>query len=156
MQLQTNIVAGWIEERAETLKTQLEIKTVIQGDFTSLPAPKDISDWANILLIKPTHNSIEKSTIDGLFRVTYYVDIYFLRVYSTDEPISASMIDATELLVKSLFFIDEDEERLPDGSPIAEGYVYRVDYDSDVQGLLRALDTDVTASKISYLLIAEQ
>lgn len=155
MRPQTNTVAEWIIARIAPLKTALNIKTVIQGDFTNLPAPEEIAAWANILLVKPTYNEIEHSNVDGLYEVHYYFNIYFMREFSTSEPINASLIEESETIAEALYELDSDD-RLPDQSPILEAFVTRIDYDSDVEGLLRVLDLDVTASRISFRLKAEQ
>lgn len=155
MRLRTNDVAAYIIAKVNVLKTALDIKTIIQGDFTSLPAPEEVHSWANIVLVKPSSNEIDRSSTDYLYTVFYYFDVYFLKKYDSDEPINASLVEETEQIVEQLFLID-DYERLSDGSPIIEVLVTRVDYDSDVEGLLRVLDLDITASKISFRLKAEQ
>jgi hypothetical protein len=130
----------------------------MQGDFTSLPAPENIKEWCNILLIKPTKTRIESSSTDGGYNVTYLFELFFLRNINPEEPINAALVSATEKIAQSLFF-DEDEDmddRLEDGSPVLLAFPHDIDYDSDVEGLLRALKLDITASKIDFQLQAEQ
>lgn len=158
MRLKTNEIFEWIYKRTEPLISELDIKTVMQGDFTSLPVPEDIKEWCNILLIKPTRNQIQNSSTDGNYQVTYFFELYFLRSINQDEPINATLVDATETLAEALFFSEDEDmdDRLEDGSPVLYAYPINIDYDSDVEGLLRALQLDITASKIDFQLQAEQ
>lgn len=158
MKLKTNEVSSWIVKRIEPIKEALGIKTIMQGDFTSLPAPEEIDEWCNILIIKPTSNQIASSSTDYMYKVSYNIDLYYLRKINQDEPINASLVDATEQIAESLFFnedIDEDD-RFRDGDVITEAFPRDIDYDSDVEGLLRALQLDITASKINWSLTSEQ
>lgn len=158
MKLKTNEVSSWIVKRIEPIKEELGIKTIMQGDFTSLPAPEEIDEWCNILIIKPTSNQIASSSTDYMYKVSYNIDLYYLRKINQDEPINASLVDATEQIAESLFFnedIDEDD-RFRDGDVITEALPRDIDYDSDVEGLLRALQLDITASKINWSLTSEQ
>lgn len=158
MKLKTNEVSSWIVKRIEPIKEELGIKTIMQGDFTSLPAPEEIDEWCNILIIKPTSNQIASSSTDYMYKVSYNIDLYYLRKINQDEPINASLVDATEQIAESLFFnedIDEDD-RFRDGDVITEAFPRDIDYDSDVEGLLRTLQLDITASKINWSLTSEQ
>lgn len=152
----TNEVYQWILERIEPLREDLGIKTIIQGDFTSLPAPDQVSDWCNILLIKPKTNRITPSDVYTLYRIDYFFEIFYIRKFSQDEPINASLVEDTESILEALFTIEDDQERFSDDGLILEALPTDVDYNSDVEGLLRALDLDVTASKIDYQLKAEK
>lgn len=158
MKLKTNEIYEWIYKRIDSLTSELNIKTVMQGDFTSLPAPEAIKEWCNILLIKPTRNQIQNSSTDGSYQVIYLFELYFLRGINQDEPINATLVNATETLAEALFFSEDEDmdDRLADGSPVLSAHPTNIDYDSDVEGLLRALQLDITASKIDFQLQAEQ
>lgn len=156
MKPETNEVYSWILDRIEPLKEELGIQTVIQGDFTSLPAPDQVSSWCNILLIKPKTNRIVPGEVEGLYRVDYFFELFYIRKFSQDEPINASLVEDTEKLIQPLFVIEDEEERFADDGLILEALPTDVTYDSDVEGLLRALELDVTASKVDYQLKTEK
>jgi len=124
------------------LSTELGLKVVSKGNLTSLPAPQDLENWLNAVLIEPKNHIIEKIA-QGVIDVTYNFRILFLRKRADGEEYLATDVEKAEKISELLL----DNYTLGSlGIPeisCESCLPKRTDYESEEQALFDGLELNI-------------
>lgn len=130
------------------LADTLSLKVASVGDISMLPAPEELDTWIPAVLIKAGKIPINLISMPGGFEVTYPYTIYYVTWYNAGEVAEEKKIDETQQIVELLI----DNYKLNDialtNGKIGTMEVKEVDFDSEEERVLRAMELEVSLAKI--------
>ncbi len=126
------------------------LKTVAKGTMDELPSPALLADLAPGVIVEPGRVRVAPINTGQSFEIVYPFRIWYFRQYAAGEKVTEKLVQEAEALCEVLF----DNFQLPGYSQPncmgVHGYPTGIDYASDADIVLQALQVPVSLVSIDY------
>lgn len=150
-----NDITGHVMALVDELSATLGLKVIARGSLAILPAPEQLTDWLDAVIVKPANVTGQDAAAERQIRDVYDLSIFFLRRFQPTEEAFREQVSRAEQIAQKL----HDNRGLPALTLPAPAWVE----DTEIRGLVHdsedleffwaALNYDILMSRIDFRVI---